>query len=602
MSDTALLRAYEPVVRFTRGELFYPSAVDEFVRSCSLWELGRRTRPRLLVAEGALDLERLAQFGHIASGSALFLRFVKEPMSAVEYQRWRLRPDRVPFTAPGRHARVPLISRFVDAGFDLSLMVRGTVPGGIAAAAEVKWRELAQRDGRHVYYGRVLRQGGWIVLHYLFFYAMNDWRSEFNGANDHEADWEQIFVYLYDPNDGGSPVPRWVAYASHDYHGDDLRRRWDDPLLHRVGSHPAVYVGAGSHASYFDPGEYVMRVEPPFLQPVKRVALRMRELWGDTLGQGRIEKVDRTIAAAVSVPFVDYARGDGPAIGPGQEYEWTPILISDETPWVDRYRGLWGLDTGDPFGGERAPAGPKYNRDGSVRFSWYDPLGWAGVDKVPPPPEMMPALDAHLSELDARANELTRRIEEQRAAVQRLALDETALRATAFLSELHRAKAAELNDAVARLHALQAERISTGETLGASRLYRDRIAGGDWGPPASHLNHTSRPEPPTLGNTRWLDLWGALSGGLALLGFVALLVLRPAHWWLWALAVALGLAAVEAWARRRFIDLLLNLVVVLALATTLVLVWEFWRELITAALAGIALFIMRDNLRELTGR
>jgi len=34
MSDVALLRAYEPVVRFTQGELFYPSAVDEYVQRC----------------------------------------------------------------------------------------------------------------------------------------------------------------------------------------------------------------------------------------------------------------------------------------------------------------------------------------------------------------------------------------------------------------------------------------------------------------------------------------------------------------------------------------------------------------------------------------
>ena len=70
------------------------------------------------------------------------------------------------------------------------------------------------------------------MLHYLFFYAMNDWRSTFHGANDHEADWEQMFVYLYEDGQG-ELVPRWVACASHDYYGDNLRRRWDDPLLAR---------------------------------------------------------------------------------------------------------------------------------------------------------------------------------------------------------------------------------------------------------------------------------------------------------------------------------------------------------------------------------
>jgi hypothetical protein len=96
---------------------------------------------------------------------------------------------------------------------------------------------------------------------------MNDWRSTFHGANDHEADWEQVFVFLED-NGERAPTPTWVAYASHDDSGDDLRRRWDDPELVRVGNHPVVHVGAGSHASYFLPGEYLTSVELRFLRPV----------------------------------------------------------------------------------------------------------------------------------------------------------------------------------------------------------------------------------------------------------------------------------------------------------------------------------------------
>ena len=59
-----------------------------------------------------------------------------------------------------------------------------------------RYDAIRERDPRIVYHGRVVRDGGWVVLHYLFFYAMNDWRSTFDGANDHEADWEQCFVVL----------------------------------------------------------------------------------------------------------------------------------------------------------------------------------------------------------------------------------------------------------------------------------------------------------------------------------------------------------------------------------------------------------------------
>ena len=58
---------------------------------------------------------------------------------------------------------------------------------------------------RPTYYGRVIRDGGWTVLHYMFFYAMNDWRSAFGGVNDHEGDWEQIMVFC----DGGATAS-WI--------------------------------------------------------------------------------------------------------------------------------------------------------------------------------------------------------------------------------------------------------------------------------------------------------------------------------------------------------------------------------------------------------
>ena len=82
---------------------------------------------------------------------------------------------------------------------------------------------------RCVYYGRVVREGGYVVLQYLFLYAMNDWRTTFSGVNDHEADWEAVIVYLAETRDGLRPA--WVAVSSHEGAGDDLRRRWDDPDL-----------------------------------------------------------------------------------------------------------------------------------------------------------------------------------------------------------------------------------------------------------------------------------------------------------------------------------------------------------------------------------
>ena len=103
-------------------------------------------------------------------------------------------------------------------------------------------------------------------------------------------------------------------------------------------------------------------------------------------------------------------RGDGLSIGPGQPVEWTPLLISDDVAWANNYRGLWGLDTQDRFGGERAPSGPKYNRDGSIRMSWYNPLGWAGVDKLFPPSHLPDELRERMGEVEAELAELRKQM------------------------------------------------------------------------------------------------------------------------------------------------------------------------------------------------
>ena len=195
---------------------------------------------------------------------------MREPLDPIELARWNRRPDKSRFRASGRLARVGLFARLVDAGFTASLLVRGSVPGGTAAAASQQYEGIRVKDPRVVYHARVIRQDGWIVLHYMFMYAMNDWRSSFFGANDHEADLEQAYVVLEAaPADSNDPVPRWFGCAAHDYTGDDLRRRWDDPTLTFADGHPVIFAGAGSHASYFERGEYVTQVPLPALRPVR---------------------------------------------------------------------------------------------------------------------------------------------------------------------------------------------------------------------------------------------------------------------------------------------------------------------------------------------
>jgi len=598
MNDLELLRKYEPIARFTKGEAFFPIAVDEFVKECSLWLTDPRGKDRMLIPYGELDVERLVDFDQIPADHTMHLRFVDQPLEGLKFQRWLRDPQRERFVAPGRLARVPLVFRLADSFFDLSLLVRGQVPGGQAAAADLKNRSIYAQDPRRVYYGRVVRSGGWIALQYLFFYSMNNWRSGFYGVNDHEADWEQVLVFLTE-SEVGKPEPRWVAYASHDFKGDDLRRRWDDPLLVLEGEHPVIFVGAGSHASYFEQGEYLMGAEPGFLLPLKGVINWLRKFWNETLGMGSTEYAQASSRAMLSVPFIDYARGDGLSIGPGQEQGWTPEIISDEIGWVQNYRGLWGLETHDPLGGERAPAGPKYNRGGTVRQSWYDPMGWAGLDKVYPLDELRSEMTERLDSLQSELSEMDEAIEVERDKLRRQALDVNALKVTKYLSTQREKKEDELKTTQVALQELQKRRTELVEARQALQAYARRVGRGDLGLPTAHLKHVHHPEPPLPEQHRIVEIWGALSGALILLVIALLLIFQPANWPVWSIGLAIGLGALEAVIRDNLIDYLLNLTIILAVIAAIILLVEFWVWFLIAGLLVAVVFVVIGNLREL---
>ncbi|MEZ4662313.1 MAG: hypothetical protein R2911_32590 [Caldilineaceae bacterium] len=56
-----LLRRFEPVLHFTRGERFFPADVDSYLASCSLWVQQPDTQPVCLVPTGELSANVLGQ-------------------------------------------------------------------------------------------------------------------------------------------------------------------------------------------------------------------------------------------------------------------------------------------------------------------------------------------------------------------------------------------------------------------------------------------------------------------------------------------------------------------------------------------------------------
>src|SRR5512138_574166 len=59
--DLELLRRYEPVIRYTKGEQFFPSDVERYVRACSLWAHHLSGRDELIVPQDYMNIRELVQ-------------------------------------------------------------------------------------------------------------------------------------------------------------------------------------------------------------------------------------------------------------------------------------------------------------------------------------------------------------------------------------------------------------------------------------------------------------------------------------------------------------------------------------------------------------
>ncbi len=618
-SDTqavkALLRRFEPVIRSTRGDGFYPMDVEPYVRNCSLWVQKPGREAERVVPDGKLSLDVLPQQPLDEAGAVHFLKLSDVEEMETDRPEGRLqmfrrhardrKESREAFTAGrGRLARVGYFSRFVDALYSIALLARGRVPGESAAAALEAYERIMTENEHYRYHGRVLRQDGWIVLQYWLFYPFNNWRSGFFGANDHEADWEKVFVYL-SMSEEGEVWPEWVAYAAHNYTGDNLRRRWDDPEVVKVGEHPVIFVGAGSHASYFAQGEYLTELSVPLPGPIARVTNWVRSFWKTRLGQYVGDEGSPDGSGYFSIPFVDYARGDGLSVGEGGDRAWDePRLLDHPIPdWVSGYRGLWGLYARDPFEGEDAPAGPMYNRDKTVARAWYDPVGWAGLDKVPPPTETLEAVLEERQDIVSRCDTLRAEIDEKSRELKKLGAGLSAMSGRSHLDKPRahgKGRVLELSAEIDRLRS----KLATDEAVSESLLeYAERLRAGESDPVRAHIvrAHTPASED-ELRVSRVAEAWAAVSVSLMIISFVAIALFERQHLISMLVFSIAFFAFVEAGFRGRLVNLVSSANVGLAVVAALVLIYEFFWPLVVATVLVVGIYVLWDNLRELRSR
>jgi uncharacterized small protein (DUF1192 family) len=258
----------------------------------------------------------------------------------------------------------------------------------------------------------------------------------------------------------------------------------------------------------------------------------MRDFWRKRLGQYAGDDDENGASSHLHIPFVDYARGDGLTTGPGGDREWSPPRVMQDPPpaWVVGYRGLWGLYARDPFEGENAPAGPMYNRDKSVRRAWYDPVGWAGLDKVPPPDEALRAVLDRRTEIETRCAALRTEIEGKSRQLKKLGVEVAAVRNRSHLDapyEVETRRIGELSKEVDRLRAQLATDEAVSESL---KDYANRLRAGEREPARAHITRAHQPASETeLRMSRVAEAWAAASVSLMLISFVGIAMFEREH-------------------------------------------------------------------------
>src|SRR5829696_1458201 len=93
-ATTGLLQRFEPVIRSTSGDKFYPMDVEPYVRACSLWVQRPGEEVVCVVPGGKLSLDRLAQHPPSAAGAAQSLQPPEAGALGLDARVGRLRLSR----------------------------------------------------------------------------------------------------------------------------------------------------------------------------------------------------------------------------------------------------------------------------------------------------------------------------------------------------------------------------------------------------------------------------------------------------------------------------------------------------------------------------
>jgi hypothetical protein len=315
---------YAPILRFNKNEQFFPMRLEDMLAYCSLRLKGQDT---VLVPQGQVTPNHLIKY---AQSPEVYLRSVEtgpllgsEVVSKWSYgtletvlhwadastDRWTetLAQKAYSWFSPKTKAATQLfwwnelLAEVLEGTVQTiptNELPRLLLPEETRHSALERYQAQQKKAPGYTYYYRQVKDGSYLCLQYWFFYSYNDWGRSFAGMNDHEGDWEGIMLFF--PLDkAGRPQepPAYITYADHE---SRMTKPWGHPDTSATGTHPLVFVGGGSHASY-------------------------------------AQATNHTLLAAYGL--VDQAAGNGPAI---DHDDWTHRINLDTLAWLRAFQGSWG--------------------------------------------------------------------------------------------------------------------------------------------------------------------------------------------------------------------------------------------------------------------
>jgi hypothetical protein len=241
-----------------------------------------------------------------------------------------------------------------------------------------------------------------------------------------------------------------------------------------------------------------------------------------------------------------------------------------------------------------------YNRDKSINRAWYDPVGWAGLDKVPPPTETLEAVLEQRADIISRCDVLRNEIDDKSRQLKKLGAELAAMRDRSHLDAPYQEgtkRVAELSGELDRLRGKLATDEAVSESLAE---YAGRLKAGERDPARSHISRAHRPaSEDELRVSRVAEAWAAISVSLILISFVGIAMFEREHLISMLVFSIAFFAFVEAGFRGRLVNLVSSANIGLAVVATLIIVYEFFWQLVVAAVLVIGIYVLWDNLREL---